>query len=303
MNAPVGMKQGWFVSDLRFYDLQHTIAESTISALLLSMIMSLLVLFLVTLDVLVSLFAVLSVTCTIFVTMAILLLCGWELNVLESVAISTSIGLAVDFSLHYSVSYRLAPNNFSREEAVKFALHRMCGPTAMGALTTALAGAFMLPSSVLAYIQIGSFLIAVMSISWIYATFFLMPVLCVAGPRHGFGQFSYQNLLCCLWKRRNITCSSSGLDRSAVKSTLGNVHSESTFSASVTFPINSSASESHELDAFTHCEGKASNTRRRSGSLYTSSSSRKATVQESPSAISAATVIPCDDVDPSRHHM
>lgn len=303
--APPGLQHGWFVSDLHFYDLQDTIAESTVSALTISMIMSLVVLFLVTLDILVSIFAVLSVTSTIFVTMAILLLCGWELNVLESVAISTSIGLAVDFSLHYSVSYRLAPNNTSREEAVKYALHRMCGPTAMGALTTGIAGVFMLPSSVLAYNQIGMFLVIIMCVSWTYATFFLMSLLCIAGPRHGFGQFSYQIFMCCLCERsRNLQRSPSNCSRTN-KSSYGNcVYSESTFSASsTTYPLHTSVSEGHELDAFTHSNRRPSQSRRRSGSLYTTRTSNRAASDQSPSATSACTVILCDDVDLSRQHM
>ena len=33
---------------------------------------------------------------------------GWELNILESVVISLSIGLSVDFTLHYGIMYKLA---------------------------------------------------------------------------------------------------------------------------------------------------------------------------------------------------
>lgn len=73
------------------------------------MAIALMVLFLVTLNVLLSFYAILTVTCIIFTTVAILIFCGWKLNILESITISTAIGLAVDFSLHYSLHYRLAP--------------------------------------------------------------------------------------------------------------------------------------------------------------------------------------------------
>ena len=33
---------------------------------------------------------------------------GWELNILESVVVSLSIGLSVDFTLHYAIMYKLA---------------------------------------------------------------------------------------------------------------------------------------------------------------------------------------------------
>lgn len=99
-------------------------------------------------------------------------------------------GLAVDFSLHYSVSYR-ASDAESREGRVKAALEQMGGPTLMAALTSGAAGAFMLPSRVLAYIQIGVFLLIVMAVSWIYATLFLCPLLAVVGPSSHFAQFRY----------------------------------------------------------------------------------------------------------------
>lgn len=100
------------------------------------------------------------------------------------------LGLTVDFSLHYVVSYKACTSK-EREDKVKTALAQMAGPTLMASLTSGAAGALMLPSCVLAYIQIGIFLLLVMSISWIYATFFLCPILAIIGPSSQFAQFQY----------------------------------------------------------------------------------------------------------------
>lgn len=97
-------------------------------------------------------------------------------------------GLAVDFSLHYAVSYKACISE-KRMDKVKTALQQMGGPTLMAAITSGAAGAFMLPSRVLAYIQIGVFLLLVMTISWIYATLFMCPTLAVVGPSSHFAQF------------------------------------------------------------------------------------------------------------------
>lgn len=201
--APNGMKGAFFISELDFYDLQDTLSRGTWAAICMSMVIALVVLFLVTCNVLVSVFAILTVTLTICTTVAVLVLLGWELNVLESVAVSTAIGLAVDFSLHYGVHYQMAPER-TRISATRFALSRMVGPTAMAALTTAAAGVFMLPSDVLAYIQIGVFLVVVMTTSWFYSTFFLMSLLYVMGPQYGFGQFR------CCWSLRRRRRSGGG---------------------------------------------------------------------------------------------
>ena len=62
-----------------------------------------------TLDVLLSVAAVACVAGIIFVSVAALIVLGWRLNILESVAITLAIGLSVDFTLHYAVKFRQAP--------------------------------------------------------------------------------------------------------------------------------------------------------------------------------------------------
>lgn len=190
--APQGMKNGFFVSELDFFDLQDTLSKGTVSAVSMAMCVALLVLLLVTLNVLVSLYAIITVTLTIFSIVGTLVLLGWKLNILESVAVSTAIGLSVDFSLHYGVQYRYSKES-DRHSSTQFAL-RMIGPTVMAATTTIASGLLMLPSSVLAYIQIGVFLVVAMSISWIFSTFFLMSLLSLCGPQYGFGQLSLSYL-------------------------------------------------------------------------------------------------------------
>ncbi|XP_033310868.1 protein dispatched [Bombus bifarius] len=196
--APLGMRGGWFVSRLEFYELQRTLYEGTLWAMGVSLVLALIVLALVTFNPLISLYAIVTIGAAIVVTIAGLILLGWKLNVLESVAISTAIGLTVDFSLHYVVSYRACTSK-EKEDKVKTALAQMAGPTLMASLTSGAAGVLMLPSCVLAYIQIGIFLFLVMSISWIYATFFLCSVLAVIGPSSQFAQFQHPRLNL-LWK-------------------------------------------------------------------------------------------------------
>lgn len=90
--APGGMRHGFFISRLEFYELQRTLYEGTIWAIGVSLILALIVLALVTLNPLVSLYAILTIGAAILVTVAMLILLGWKLNVLESVAVSTAIG-------------------------------------------------------------------------------------------------------------------------------------------------------------------------------------------------------------------
>ncbi|XP_076237082.1 protein dispatched [Calliopsis andreniformis] len=235
--APMGMRGGWFISRLEFYELQRTLYEGTLWAMGVSLVLALTVLAFVTFNPLISLYAIITIGAAIVVTIASLVLLGWKLNVLESVAVSTAIGLTVDFSLHYVVSYKACTSK-EREDRVRTALMQMGGPTLMASLTSGAAGALMLPSCVLAYIQIGIFLVLVMGISWIYATFFLCPMLAIIGPSSNFAQFEYPRLNI-LWNFRNnkpgnVPETSTDTIRSKRKAKGRGMWSESTLSTSST---------------------------------------------------------------------
>lgn len=191
--APTELRGGWFISDLKFYNVQDTLSHDTITSIILAMGASLVVLLCFTLNIIISIYAVITVSLTIFNTVAVLILLGWQLNILESIAVSTAIGLAVDFSLHYGIHYRLSPSK-ERNAATQFVLSRIIGPTVMAAATTGFAGGIMMASNILPYIQIGVFLVVVMVTSWFYATFFLMSLLKVAGPQYGFMQLGWPSL-------------------------------------------------------------------------------------------------------------
>uniref|UniRef100_A0A6I8NY10 Protein dispatched homolog 1 n=1 Tax=Ornithorhynchus anatinus TaxID=9258 RepID=A0A6I8NY10_ORNAN len=195
-SAPEGLANGWFVSNLEFYDLQDSLSDGTLIAMGLSVAVAFSVMLLTTWNVIISLYAIVSIAGTIFVTVGSLVLLGWELNVLESVTISVAVGLSVDFAVHYGVAYRLAPDP-DREGKVIFSLSRMGSAIAMAALTTFVAGAMMMPSTVLAYTQLGTFMMLIMGISWAFATFFFQCMCRCLGPHGTCGQIPWPKKLQC----------------------------------------------------------------------------------------------------------
>ncbi|XP_018120452.1 protein dispatched homolog 1 isoform X1 [Xenopus laevis] len=186
-SAPDGLSNGWFVSNLEFYDLQDSLSDGTLIAMGLSVAVAFSVMILTTWNIILSIYAIISIAGTIFVTVGSLVLLGWELNVLESVTISVAVGLSVDFAVHYGVAYRLAPDP-DREGKVVFSLSRMGSAIAMAALTTFVAGAMMMPSTVLAYTQLGTFMMLIMCVSWAFATFFFQCMCRCLGPQGTCGQ-------------------------------------------------------------------------------------------------------------------
>lgn len=195
-DAPEGLSHGWFISNLEFYDLQDSLSDGTLVAMALSVAVAFSVMLLTTWNVVISLYAIASIAGTIFVTVGSLVLLGWELNVLESVTISVAVGLSVDFAVHYGVAYRLAPD-VDREGKVVFSLGRMGSAIAMAAFTTFVAGAMMMPSDVLAYTQLGTFMMLIMCVSWAFATFFFQCLCRCLGPQGACGQIPLPKKLQC----------------------------------------------------------------------------------------------------------
>lgn len=150
----------------------------------------------------------------------------------------------------------------------------MAGPVLMAALTTGIAGAFMMPSLVLPYIRISVFLVTVMSVSWLYATFHLGSLLAVIGPQNNFGQLQYPKINCCPSDKSKTSSS----DR--------------------TRPVNSSLSDTHEMDSLTSKIRPVHKGLQRSlsgSALGKNNPSRYVFADQSPSATSAITIIMADD--------
>ena len=191
--APPSLKSGWFASfnypQLYFFDLQHGLARGIPITLAVTMVISIVILVVSILNVVLALFTILSIAFTIFTTIGSLVLLGWQLNIFESVIITLSVGLSVDFTIHYAVAYNMAPHQAAtREERTRESMRTMCGAISIAAASTFVAGAMMLPANVYVYVQLGTFLVLVMAISWTYATFFFLSLCAVFGPQGTFGQ-------------------------------------------------------------------------------------------------------------------
>ena len=195
-SAPVEFENGWFISELRYFSLQASLATGMPIAFGISILVAAVVTFFTSLNVLITLYAVLSISGIMLVTTGAIVLMGWELNVLESVIITVAVGLSIDHTLHYGVAYRLAPD-LDRHNRALSSLKTVGSVICMASLTTFLAGVFMLASVTLVYQKFGIFLILVITVSWLYSTLFFQSLLNIIGPQGGFGQFHWPSLDCC----------------------------------------------------------------------------------------------------------
>uniref|UniRef100_A0A8C6JHZ7 Uncharacterized protein n=1 Tax=Melopsittacus undulatus TaxID=13146 RepID=A0A8C6JHZ7_MELUD len=185
--APVGLQNGWFTSKLELYNLQHSLSTETMVVMALSIAISFVVLLLTTWNVLLSVFSVTAIAGTVLVTIGLLVLLEWQLNAVESLFISAAVGLSVDFTVNYCISYHLCPHS-DRLSRVAFSLKQMSCATAMAASALFSAGVIMLPATVLAYRKLGIFIMMIKCISCGFASFFFQSLCCFFGPEKNCGQ-------------------------------------------------------------------------------------------------------------------
>lgn len=71
----------------------------------------------------------------------------------------------------------------------------------MASVTTFLAGCSMFPSGLISFSKMGQFLMLVMFFSYMYATFFFVPMCAIFGPTKNFGKLNLKKYFQRLFKR------------------------------------------------------------------------------------------------------
>ncbi len=82
--------------------------------------------------------------------------------------------------------------NLQRFRRIKNSLSRVGSAVFIAGFTSFLAGASMAPSKLTSFSQMGFFLMLIMFISWLFATWFFLPILSLIGPTDKFGDIPYE---------------------------------------------------------------------------------------------------------------
>ncbi|KAK0426212.1 hypothetical protein QR680_009588 [Steinernema hermaphroditum] len=123
---------------------------------------------------LMALAALLTIFCVVVVSVGAVVFLGWVIGVLEAVILMLVVGLSFDFTLHYGAS---VPAEGCRAHRIDAAVRRAFLPVAGAAVSSVIAGAVMLLSATHAFFQVGVFLCVSTSVSWLFSTFFFLPLL------------------------------------------------------------------------------------------------------------------------------
>lgn len=155
-SAPRSVASGWFAgaygNEFFLYDLQTTMLEGTISGISLSLGVGFAVMLVTSMNIIITIYSMVTIIFIIGVTVGSLVLMGWELGVLEALVITLTVGLSIDFTIHLAVAYKVSPHA-DRLSRSNDAIKTVGSAVTMAAVTTFLSGAAITLGRVLSYYQ------------------------------------------------------------------------------------------------------------------------------------------------------
>uniref|UniRef100_A0A0M3IDB5 SSD domain-containing protein n=1 Tax=Ascaris lumbricoides TaxID=6252 RepID=A0A0M3IDB5_ASCLU len=172
LDAPILLTSSAVTS---LYDLLERLLNGTAISVLVSLFVSTLVIVFSTFHLIVSIAAIFSIAVVVALTLAIVLWCGWTINVVEATIIVLTIGLSFDYSLHVAVGFKLSRNFDFRNVSSTVGV-----PVSLAALSSFLAGLALICARTQAFFEISVFLMLMTSLSILIAIFLLPSILTIA---------------------------------------------------------------------------------------------------------------------------
>lgn len=200
--APVGLLNGWFISNLTLFDLQQALSSEILLVAGYSVALTLALLLLTTWNIPLSIYGTVAVGGSVFVTVSLFVLLEWQLSGTEALFVSAAAGLSVDFIANYCISYSMAPHS-DKIGKVAHSTKRMGCPVAIVSGAFFSMGILMLPATALLFRKLGIFLFLVKCVACGFATFFFQSLCCFCGGQPKCGKAS---LPC--WDRSDTTLAS-----------------------------------------------------------------------------------------------
>eukprot|EP01155_Anaeramoeba_flamelloides_P029785 Anaeramoba_flamelloidesa85617_134.p1 GENE.a85617_134~~a85617_134.p1 ORF type:complete len:622 (+),score=131.98 a85617_134:174-2039(+) len=184
-NAPDGMDKSMFSADGMFVWMrsQEIFVESAIFGAIASVIVALFVITVATRNLIIGALSFITISSIVVSTIGLMKVMGWELGVIESVAITVLAGLTVDYVVHLAHAYHEYQAK-TREKKMQGAMYLVGSSVISGFITTLGSSLPLLSCYLITMFKFGIFMIISLGLSFLYAFFFFMPLLAICGPRN-----------------------------------------------------------------------------------------------------------------------
>jgi len=175
-----GVSWCWMMSERSF-------VSSLLQGMGLAIAMAFIVLTLATQNIIVSLFATLSISGIVACVLGSAQLLGWQLGIAESISGVILIGFSVDYVVHIGELYVKYGKQKSRYYKVQKTLKSMGVSIIGGALTTFGSGVFLFACTILFFYKFAVLISLTICMSFVWSLGFLSTMLITFGPEKDFG--------------------------------------------------------------------------------------------------------------------
>ena len=146
------------------------------------------VLFIFTGNVIVTAMSVVTIMAVVVSVVGMMVLYGWTLGVIEAVCLTLVSGFAVDYIVHFALSYIACKEDgtfglgVGRANRVTFAFFEMGISVFSGSITTIGASCFLMLAQLVMFAQFGKFMCTTIVLALLYSNTLFMAMLSMCGP-------------------------------------------------------------------------------------------------------------------------
>ena len=186
--APPGMTNFFHTSgSFNFWDTNTSLRRAAYSAAVIAIGVAALVLLIGTGNIIITLYATISIFGVLTCVGATIYGMGWKLGFLEAVCFAILIGLSVDFIIHFAHMYCHAPHE-GRRDRTRHALRYMSVPVLSSGLTTFASSLLLFSCKILFFNKFGMVLMLTIVYSLLITFYFFNGLNVAIGPDGTFGQ-------------------------------------------------------------------------------------------------------------------
>mmetsp|Transcript_25152 Transcript_25152/g.32682 ORF Transcript_25152/g.32682 Transcript_25152/m.32682 type:complete len:932 (-) Transcript_25152:127-2922(-) len=164
-----------------------SLVENLYQGMALAMTMAFITLVFATQNIILALFAAISITGIVFCVLGCAYLLGWQLGIAESVSGVILVGFSVDYVVHISELYAKIGKEGSRLYKATQALRSMGVTILAGAITTFGSGLFLFFCTLTFFYKFAVMICLTITFSFAWSLGFLSTILMVLGPEKDFG--------------------------------------------------------------------------------------------------------------------
>jgi len=178
---------------------EEVLLKTAVAGSLISLILAFIILVLATRNIIIAVYSIFAILGIVLFLIAFMVVIGWSIGVIESIAITIIVGLSVDYTVHIANCYVQHSKHFTnRETILRETLTEIGISVLSGGITTCSSVLMLFFTTITFFTKFGEFIFVNIVASLIYSFGFFCILLAIIGPTKDQG--TWTSFVNC-WKR------------------------------------------------------------------------------------------------------